>query len=371
MKLEYRWWVALVVALGAFLSVLDTTIVNVALPYMQRAFHTDFETITWVVTGYFLAQAVVVPVTGYFSDLLTTKFVFLTSLALFTIGSACCALAPTIELLIGARVLQGIGGGALLPTTYAIIFRLFAPVERGAVTAVIGIPLVLAPAFGPTLGGYLATTFGWRAIFTINLPIGIVALLLVLLVLRGRSYEETQEREQGSQMRRTKQRFDLLGLGLPMTGFAALIFGMTEAGFRGWSDALVMGFLLGGAALLGVFIAVELRVSAPVLDVRLFRSWTFSISNLLLWAFAATFFGSLFLLLLFFENVQGQLALTTGELVISQGIATAVSMIISGKLYNRVGPRLLTTVGFALLTISSVGFWTPRPQVRRFRLVLE
>src|SRR6202022_547816 len=182
----YRWRVAAVVALGLFMAILDNTIVSVTLPQMQKAFHTDFETITWVASAYFLAQAAVIPIVGYLSDRIGSKLVFLTALILFTAGSALCAFAPTKEALIAFRVFQGIGGGALLPVAFAIIFRIFPPTERGMANALLGIPMMMAPAFGPTVGGYLSTSFTWNAIFTINIPIGVVALVLAILVLPGR-----------------------------------------------------------------------------------------------------------------------------------------------------------------------------------------
>src|ERR671937_723981 len=154
-----RWRVAAVVVVGLFMAILDTTIVSVTLPQMQKAFHTDFETITWVASAYFLAQAAVIPIVGYLSDRVGSKLVFLTALILFT-------------------------GGAVLPMAFAIIFRIFPPTERGMANALLGIPAVMAPGFGPTIGGYLSTRFTWNAIFLINVPIGVVALILALLVLR-------------------------------------------------------------------------------------------------------------------------------------------------------------------------------------------
>jgi EmrB/QacA subfamily drug resistance transporter len=166
MKFPYKWQATLVVCLGMVMAILDSTIVSVTLPQMQKAFHTDFTTITWVATAYFLAQAAVIPIVGYLSDRIGTKTVFLTSLVLFTLASALCAFAPTKELLIMFRVFQGIGGGALMPVAFAVIYREFPPTERAMVTAVVGIPLLVAPAFGPTLGG----TSVRRLIGTPSLP---------------------------------------------------------------------------------------------------------------------------------------------------------------------------------------------------------
>jgi EmrB/QacA subfamily drug resistance transporter len=344
-----RWQVVAVVGLGLFMAILDNTIVSVTLPQMQKAFNTDFETITWVATAYFLAQAAVIPVVGYLSDRLGSKLVFLTALTLFTAGSALCAVAPTKEALIAFRVFQGIGGGALLPVVFAIIYRLFLPAERGPVTAVIGIPVMMAPTFGPTIGGFLSTNFNWQAIFVVNLPIGVIALILALLILPGRQADQEEQAEAKGKP------FDILGLVLSMLGFTALVYGITEAGSKGWSDHTVLTYIIVGAIVLVAFVVVELRVSDPVIDIRLFVNYTFSIANLLLWIVVAVLFGSLFLLPLFFENIQGDTALTAGELLIGQGLAMGVGMALSGVLYNRVGPRILTVIGLILLAGGSYG----------------
>ena len=349
MSKGFRWRVAAVVALGMFMAILDNTIVSVTLPQMQKAFNTDFETITWVATAYFLSQAAVIPIVGYLSDRIGSKIIFLTSLVMFTLGSGLCAIAPTQEALIAFRIFQGIGGGALMPVAFAIVYRIFPANERGPVTSVIGIPIMLAPAFGPTIGGYLSTTFDWNAIFMINVPIGIVALVLSIFILPGRKAEEREIEAEN------KNRFDILGLVLSMVGFTALVYGITEAGSKGWSDTTVLTYIIAGAVILVAFVVVELLVKDPVMDVRLFVNYTFSIANLLMWVVVAVLFGALFLLPLFFENVQHNSALTSGEFLIAQGLATGVSMAIGGAIYNRVGPRILAVVGILLLIGGSYG----------------
>lgn len=350
MRLAYRWQATLVIALGMLMAVLDSTIVSVVLPQIATAFHTDYQTITWVGTGYFLAQAAIIPIVGYLSDRVGSKTIFLMALGLFTLGSALCVLAPTASWLITFRVLQGLGGGALMPVAMATIFRLFDPTERAGAIALLLIPLLLGPAFGPTLGGYLATSFSWNAIFTINLPIGVAAFALAWLVLRGKAAEASDTEAS------TAQGLDLFGLALSMAGFSALVYGITEAGSRGWGDPLVLAFLAGGGALLLVFVVVELRASDPVMDVRLFRSYAFTMANVLQWATVGVLFSSLFLVPVFFERVEGLSALTTGEILISQGLATAVGIALAGKLYNTTGPRILAVVGSALVALSMLGF---------------
>jgi EmrB/QacA subfamily drug resistance transporter len=352
MRLDYKWQAAIVTAIGLFMAVLDNTIVSVALPQMQTAFNTDFDTITWVVSGYFLAQAAVIPITGYLSDRTGTKLVFLVALALFTAGSGLCVVAPTKEWLIAFRVLQGIGGGALFPMAFAIVFRVFPPAERGPASAIVSVPVLLAPAFGPTIGGYLTTTFDWRAIFTINLPVGVVALTLGFITLRGRA----AERATGDVPMPEKKRFDVAGLFLAIVGFSVLVYGITEAGSKGWGDQVVIASLIIGGVVLVAFLVVELLVSDPVLDVRLFKNYTFSAANALMWVLGAFLFGSLFLLPYFFENLQGKTPLTAGEILISQGLAAAAATATGGALYNRVGPRILATVGLVFITAGTFGF---------------
>lgn len=366
MRLAYKWQAALISALGLFMAVLDNTVVNVSLPQMANSFHTDAQTMEWVVTAYFLAQAAVIPVTGYLSDLIGTKTVFIAALALFTVGSAICAFAPTKELLFAFRVLQGVGGGALFPIVFAIIFRAFPPDERGPAGAVVGVPVLLAPAFGPTIGGYLTTTFDWNAIFTVNVPIGILALVGASLILRGRKAEQAAlgtgpGRPESPEAAR--KRFDVLGLVLAMSGFTSLVYGISQAGqptpdgtgVVGWTAPSAVGWLIAGAVLLAIFVVAELRASDPVIDLRLFKSYVFTSSNLLMYAINAFFFGSILLMPLFFENVRGLTALSTGEIFILQGIASAVATAFSGRLYNRVGPRVLAALGFALVTVGTWG----------------
>ncbi len=363
MRLDYKWRAALVVALGLFMAVLDLTIVNVALPQMQSAFHTNRTTITWVVTAYFLAQAAVIPITGYLSDRIGTKLVFITALALFTLGSGLCAFTPQIQpylsfaqpdqLLIAFRVLQGVGGGALFPLAFAIVFRVFLPAERAPASAVVGVPVLLAPAFGPTIGGYLTTTYDWSAIFTVNIPVGVVALLLALLVLRGRKADMAAS---AGEPQPAQGRFDIVGLVLAMASSTALVYGISEAGLNGWNDSTVDAYLIAGGALLLAFVATELLVKDPVMDVRLFLNYTFASANVLTWSVSGLLFGGLFLLPVFFEQVQGKSALDTGVALISQGLAAAVATILTSRLYNRVGPRWLIAIGFAFITAGTYGF---------------
>jgi EmrB/QacA subfamily drug resistance transporter len=353
MQLTYRWRATVVIGLGLLMSLLDVTIVSVVLPQIATALHAEYQTSTWIGTGYLLASAAVIPIIGYISDRVGSKTIFLIALGIFTLGSGLCAFAPNEQALIAFRVFQGIGGGALLPVGMAIILRLFDPTERARAIAVLIIPILLGPAFGPTLGGYLATAASWNAIFLINLPIGVAAFLLALLVLRGKADEQAAD---GLDGRPDTRQFDWLGLVLAMASFTALVYSITLAGTDGWDKPTVIGSLIAGCVPLVAFVLVELFVKDPVLDLRLFRRYTFTIANALIWVSSAVFFASLFLVPVFFERVEQLSALTTAEIVIAQGLAMAVGLAISGGFYNRVGPRVLAVIGAMLVTVSMVGF---------------
>src|SRR5260370_14450338 len=275
------------------------------------------------------------------SDRIGSKTIFLLALGIFTLGSALCAFAPNEPVLISFGLFRGIGGGALLPVGMAIIFRLFDPTERAGAIALLMTPVLLGTAFGPTLGGYLAPAASWNAIFLINLRSGVVALLLALLVLRGKAEEQAAN---GTDRLPDTRQFDWLGLVLAMASFTVLVYSFTLVGTDGWDAPTVIGSLIAGGVLLVAFVLVELLVTDPVMDLRLFRNYTFTVANVLAWVSSAVFFASLFLVPFFFERVENLSALTTGEIVIAQGLAMAVGLAFSGTLYNRVGPRMLSVV---------------------------
>src|SRR6266853_5295050 len=182
--LQYKWIVAMVVIIGVFMAILDSTIVNIAIPRLQTAFGADIHSVQWVLTAYILAQGVATPAAAFFADTLGIKRFYIISLTAFTLGSALCGLAWSLPILITFRILQGLGGAALFPLSITLLFREFPPQERGTAMGIFGVPALLAPALGPTLGGYLVTYAGWQLIFYINVPIGILAIFLSIFLLR-------------------------------------------------------------------------------------------------------------------------------------------------------------------------------------------
>src|SRR4051812_39045184 len=252
--------VAIVVVLGAIMSILDTTVVNVAISHLSATFDTSLETIQWIVTGYTLALATVIPITGWAADRFGTKRLYMLSLALFLCGSVLSGLAWSAESLIGFRVLQGLGGGMLMPAGMTILTRAAGPHRVGRVMAIIGVPMLLGPIIGPILGGWLVDDFSWRWIFYINVPIGIAALTLSRRVL-PRDVPEPQHR------------LDWTGLALLSPGLAALIYGLAEtSGAGGFASPRVLIPGVAGLIALALFVRHGLRTPDALIDLRLFAN---------------------------------------------------------------------------------------------------
>jgi EmrB/QacA subfamily drug resistance transporter len=342
-RVEYKWRVAMVFLIGLFMALLDQTIVNVALPTFAKDFAATPTTIEWVVTGYLLSLAVFIPVSGWAGDRFGTKRTFMFALAAFTLGSALCISAWNIQTLIAFRVFQGVGGGMLTPVGMAMLFRAFPPSERAQAGAVLAIPMVVAPASGPVLGGYLVEYQSWHWIFAINLPIGIVGIFVAWLLLR----EERQE---------NPGRLDMPGFVLASAGLATVMYALAEAGTRGLDDPRVLTVGLTGVAVLAVFAAVELRTKQPMVDLRLFRDKLFRTVNAVAWVSFGGFAGALFLLPLLLQAEMGLSPLQSGLTTFPQAIGVAMMAQPAGRLYRYVGPRRMMTLGLTGATLATIAF---------------
>jgi len=338
--------VLLAVATGMFLIILDSTIMNVAVPKLVSNFHSNLGTIQWVITAYTLALAAVIPLAGWFSDRFTAKRMFLSSIVLFVIASLLCALAQTPEQLILFRIIQALGGGMVAPIGIAIVFKVSPPDKRGSVMGILGIPMLLAPILGPVLSGWLIEFINWHWIFLINLPVGIIAFIMAWRYLPAS--------KPGKEMK-----LDVLGAFLAPVAFASLVFSVHQAGEKGWSDGWTLGALiLGGVALL-LFIWNEFKQKHPLLELRVFRSGTFTHGIILAWMNQIALFGSILLFTLFLQQVKGLTPLEAGLYVIPQAILSTVGINVGGKLFDRYGARLVALIGIlsiacALLALTHI-----------------
>ncbi|MBW5447486.1 DHA2 family efflux MFS transporter permease subunit [Cohnella sp. CFH 77786] len=337
------------IIIGIFMVILDGTAVNVALPKLMEEFKlTDLSLIQWTVTGYALAQAAVIPLAGWLSDRFGAKKIFLISVGLFTIGSGLCALSNSVEVLIICRVLQGLGGGVVIPIAMAFIYRLAPPDKVGQVMGMMGIPILLAPALGPVLGGWLVEKATWEWIFLLNLPVGVVGILIGIRSLPNIA-------------RQSVPGLDILGIILAPIAFAALVYGVTEGGSidpvthkSQWTSTEALAGMIGGAVALVLFIIVELRRQNPLLELRVFRSGNFSRGIIVQWISQMAMFGTMFLVPLFLQQAQGYSPIKTGLLMLPQALASGFFMPIGGKLSDKFGARPLVLAGMTITTVAAL-----------------
>ncbi|WP_223067574.1 MDR family MFS transporter [Paenibacillus caui] len=328
----------LAIIVGMIMVILDSTVVNVAIPKLVDYFKTDLKTIQWTITGYTLALSAVIPLAGWMTDKFGAKRIFLITITLFTIGSALCALAQTPEQLIIFRVLQGLGGGMVSPIGMAMVFKLAPADKRGSIMGVLGVPMLLAPALGPVLSGWLVDYVSWHWIFLINLPIGVIAILI------GMRFLPKPERHQTPHL-------DIIGMIIAPIAFAMLTYGVSEGGTSWTSSSTITGLSIGGGALI-IFIIVELLQKQPLLELRVFRSSDFTRGIFLLWIAQVALFGSMILTPLYLQQVKGYTALETGLILLPQALASAVFMPVGGRLFDKLGARPLAFTGLGIISVA-------------------
>jgi len=340
--------VAGVVVLGAIMSILDVTVVNVALPTFQTELATGdeplaYSTVAWTATAYMLALAAVIPLTGWAADRFGTKRLYMTAVALFTLGSALCATAWNIEALIGFRVLQGLGGGMLMPLGMTIMTKAAGPHRMGRLMAILGIPMLLGPIMGPILGGVLIDAASWHWVFLINLPIGLIALVYAARVLPKDAPEPSES-------------LDVVGMLMLSPGLAALLYGISSIPEHGTVTAAeVWAPALAGLALIVAFVWYSFKPQHPLLDLRLFADRNLTVSIITMFLFAAAFFGALLLVPTYFQQVDGDSVKKAGLLVAPQGIGAMLTMPIAGTLTDRMPVGRIVPFGITGILIGMFG----------------
>ncbi len=338
---DRRWLALIATTVGSFMTLLDSSIVNVALPGIIHDFHSTVATGQFVVTIYLMALAVVIPVSGFLGEKVGMKRLFMALLVAFALSSALCALAWSMPSLIVFRALQGLGGGMLQPVSMAIVFTMITPLERGRFMIMLGLPILLAPVIGPTVGGYLTQFVSWRAIFLINVPIGLLNVVLAQLLLR-----ETEIRPEA--------KLDVRGFLLAALAFPTLLFALSVGADSGWDSPVILGLLLLGLVALAGFIRTELRQAEPMLQLRLFANRMFAAAIFMNFVGQFCFFGTSYVLPLFLQNVRGLGAADTGLVLFPSGILDFLAICVSGRLYNRFGPKPWAVAGFGILALTAL-----------------
>jgi EmrB/QacA subfamily drug resistance transporter len=336
--------VAGVVVLGAIMSILDITVVNVALPTFQAIFASGpgqlvpYSTVAWTVTGYTLSLAAVIPLTGWAADRFGTKRLYLTAVVLFTAGSALCAAANSIEMLIAFRVLQGLGGGMLMPLGMTIMTKAAGPARMGRLMAILGVPMLLGPILGPILGGWLIQNASWHWIFLINVPIGAVAVAYAAFALPPDAPHPAES-------------LDVLGGILMSPGLALFLFGISSIPQEQTvSSPRVYVPMTIGAVLVALFVRHTFRRPHPLLELRLFRNRDLTVSTLTMFLFGAAFFGGLLLVPTYFQQVRGESTLHAGLLVAPQGLGAMLTMPLAGTLADRLPVGRIVPFGLLVIT---------------------
>src|SRR3954454_17270252 len=334
---------ASVVVLGTIMSILDTTIVNVAIETLGRDLGSSLSAVQWVSTGYLLALATVIPLTGWAMERFGGRNLWMVSVTLFLIGSVLCGLAWSTESLVVFRVLQGFGGGMIMPIGQAILAQAAGPERMGRIMAVIGVPTLLGPILGPVIGGLIVDNVSWRWIFFVNVPVGIVALVLAWRVL-----PRAAAVGRGAVL-------DVRGLLLLSPGLALLVYGLSQIGMQGsFTDYRVLLGVFGGLGLLAAFVWHALRArERSLIDLALFRDRAFAAASGTTFIFGVSLFGAMLILPLYYQVVRGESALNAGLLLAPQGIGAAMMMPIAGRLTDRLGAGRIVPFGVIVAVLGT------------------
>ncbi len=339
--LEQKWKILISVMFGVFMIILDSTIVNIAFPTLRLEYGASLDSAQWVISVYVLALGITTPVAGFLADRFDIKRVYLLGIAIFTLGSFLCGFAPSLGFLIAARAFQGFGGGIAQPLGAAQLYRAFPPKEQGRAFGIFGIALVVAPALGPILGGWLVDAQLWRAIFFVNVPVGILGVIL------GSRFLVNSRPD-------IRPRFDPLGLATAVIGFGAVLYAASIAETYGWTGSITLLMLCLGLIVLAVHAIIELRVARePMMNLRLFSRPLFLTASLVGYVATIALFGAEFLMPLYLQSFRGRTALEAGIILLGVAATSAIATPSAGRLYDKIGPRMIMVAGFAILCVNT------------------
>lgn len=336
----YSWMALTVVVIGTFMSILDSSIVNIALPKMMAVFGVSMEDSKWILTAYTLALGAIIPLTGYLQDVFGSKKIYMFALTVFTLGSMLCGFAWNNTSMICFRIIQAIGGGMIMPVGMAIIYEIFPREKIGLALGVWGIASMAAPSIGPTLGGYIIEKMDWRLIFNINVPIGIIGVILAAILLKDSK-------------RKVFRTFDILGFLSSTIGVVSILYVLGEWTSIDWGNVKYPILLTLGCLSLVLFIVNELTHPDPLLDLRVFKLFDFSASQIITCILTLALMGGVYVLPLFLQNIRGYTAMETGLIMLPAALVTGLLMPISGNLFDRIGAKPLVIPGIIILGLSS------------------
>src|ERR1044071_1717273 len=338
------WLIATSVMLATFMEVLDTSVANVALPHIAGNLSATPEESTWVLTSYLISNAIILPATNWLGSLFGRKRFLIVCIGIFTLSSALCGAATSLGMLLVARILQGAGGGALQPIAQAVLLESFPAEKRGSAMAVYGMGIVVAPIIGPTLGGWITDNYSWRWIFYINIPVGILAVLMANMFIEDPPYIKSQR----------PGRIDFIGFGLMAVGLATLQLVFDKGQEEDWfsSTFIIRSTMIAAVALIA-FVIWELRTKEPIVNLRVLANRNFAVGTALIASVGIVLYGTTALLPLFLQTLLGYPALQSGLAVSPRGIGAVVSMILVGRLVGKIDGRYLIMFGFCIVAVST------------------
>ncbi len=342
--IDPRWIPLAVTTAGTFMAILDNNIINIALPSILTDFNASLGQGQLVVTAYVMALVIVIPMSGFLGERIGMKRLYMFVLGAFITGSALCGFAPNIGSMIFFRMLQGLGGGMLQPLGMAIVFSMITPLERPRFVAILGMPTLLAPLIGPAVGGYLVQYVGWRFVFFINVPVGLINIVFAYKILK-----ETVVKKD--------TRLDVKGLTFATLAFPSLLFAASRGSEIGWTSPVILLLTISGVISFGLFIRHELRHHDPMLKLRLYAAPMFRLAMFVQWIGIFSLFGLNVIIPLYLQRVHEMGAADAGQVLIPMGIIAFITMNVAGKLYERVGPRPIIMSGLTVMAVSTF-LWT-------------
>ncbi|WP_019912805.1 DHA2 family efflux MFS transporter permease subunit [Paenibacillus sp. HW567] len=332
-----------VLILGAFIAVLNQTIMSVALPVLMGEFSIQASTAQWLTTGYMLVNGVLIPITAYLMQRFTTRELFQASMVVFLGGTALSAFADSFELLLAGRMIQAVGAGVIMPLLMNVILTIFPREKRGVAMGIVGLAIIFAPAIGPTVAGYVMEHYSWRTMFEGMIPVVVVVIAIAQFYLKNVT-------------ERIFPKLDIMGVILSTIGFGTLLYGFSRAGSKGWSSAEVIVSLAVGVIALTLFTLQQLRSKSPLLDLRAFQYNMFTLTTIINIAVTMVMYADMMLLPLYLQNVRGYTALESGVLMLPGALLMGLMMPVAGKLFDRFGAKWLSVIGMAITIVTTLGF---------------
>lgn len=338
---KHRGTVLLVLILGAFVTILNQTLLNVALPHLMNDFNASADTIQWLSTGYMLINGIIIPISAFLIGTFTTRQLFISAMISFTVGSLICGMAPNFTIMMIGRIVQGAGAGIIMPLMMTVILNIYPPQVRGRAMGTIGIAMFFAPAVGPTLSGWIIEHWTWRILFYVAMPIAIIDIIFAFFVLKNVT-------------KVTKPAFDFLGFVTSTIGFGSLLYGISEAGSKGWDSVPVVSTIIIGVVFIALFIVRELTAKNPLLNLRVFKYNMFSLSTVVSCIVNMAMFGASILVPIYVQNIRGYSPMEAGLLMLPGALLMGIMSPVSGALFDRFGIKPLAFIG---LTITAITTW--------------